>query len=166
MQITKWAGQPITKPGLYSGIPEDVYHADPVPAGSFSSTQAKQILKSAAHLRHYLDAPRAEKKAFDFGHLVHDGVLWVGMEMRVIPQKLLASNGAASTKEAKEFIALARLENAVPLKESEIAPIQAAIDAVRAHELAGPIFGAGTPEVSAFAVDPDTGLCCVPGLIG
>lgn len=158
MQITKWDGKPITKPGFYAGIPDETYHADPVAAGSFSSTQAKQILKSAAHLRHYLDSPRVEKKAFGFGHLVHAGVLGVGLELRVIPDSMLASNGAASTTAAKQFIAKARLENAVPLKEQEVTPIRAAIDAVRAHELAGPIFAAGTPEVSAFAIDPGTGL--------
>lgn len=69
----------ITEPGLYE-IPELEYHADKlVPGGSFSSTQAKQILKSPAHLRSYLDTPRVEKSVFDFGHIVHAGMLGVGL---------------------------------------------------------------------------------------
>lgn len=148
----------IESPGIYE-VPELAYHADPVPAGSFSSTMAKQILKSPAHLRHYLDSPRVEKKAFDFGHAVHAGVLGVGLELVEIPESLLASNGAASTKAAKDFIAEARLAGQVPLKASEIEPINAAIEAVRSHPIAGPLFaGGGKPEQSAFAVDPATGM--------
>lgn len=148
----------ITAPGIYD-VPELAYHADPVPAGSFSSTQAKQILKSPAHLRHYLDSPRAEKREFDFGHAVHAGVLGVGLELVEIPEKVLASNGAASTAAAKAFIAEAYLAGKVPLKAADLAPIGAAIQAVRDHEIAGPLFaGDGKPEQSAFAVDPETGL--------
>lgn len=148
----------ITEPGLYD-IPELEYHRDPVPAGSFSSTQAKQILKSPAHLRHYLDSPRVEKKAFDFGHAVHAGVLGVGLELVEIPESLLASNGAASTKDAKAFIAEAYIAGQVPLKAAEFGPIHDAIAAVRAHPIAGPLFaGGGVPEQSAFGIDPDTGL--------
>ena len=148
----------VTEPGLYD-IPELIYHADPVSAGSFSSTQAKQILKSPAHLRSYLDSPRVEKKEFDFGHAVHAGVLGVGLELVEIPASVLASNGAASTKDAKAFIAEAYTAGQVPLKAAEFEPINAAIEAVKAHPLAGPLFaGEGVPEQSAFGIDPVTGL--------
>lgn len=156
--IKPWDGKPVTEPGFYT-MPELAYHADPVPEGSFSSTQAKQILRSPANLRHYLDSPREEKAAYDFGHLVHGGVLGVGLEVRVIPDEILASNGAASTTAAKDFIALAREDGAVPIKAGEWAPVAESVNAVLSHDLAGPLFtGEGESEVSAFAQDPETGL--------
>ena len=156
--LIKWDGKPITEPGLYD-MPELDYHADPVPGGSFSSTMAKQILKSPANLRHYLDSPRVEKKVFDIGHAIHAGVLSVGLELVEIPDELLSgANRSVSSAEAKEWVAGAYLAGQVPLKAHEIAPIQAAVDAVKSHPLAGPIFTNGTPEVSAFAIDPETGM--------
>ncbi|MGW9447058.1 hypothetical protein, partial [Bacillus mobilis] len=34
----------ITRPGVYDGIPEAVYHRDPVPGGSLSSSGARKLL--------------------------------------------------------------------------------------------------------------------------
>ena len=55
MKTIVWDGQPITKPGLYSGIPLDDYHAQHVCAGpSFSSTNLRRVLEanggSPAHM--------------------------------------------------------------------------------------------------------------------
>lgn len=141
-----------TEPGLYE-IPELEYHADPVMAGSFSSTMAKQILKSPAHLQCYLDEPRVEKAAYDFGHVVHAGVLGVGLEVEVLDFP------DWRTKASKEAAALSRLEGRVPMLERDYAPARAAIEAIKAHPIAGPLFaGDGAPEQSAFGIDPDTGL--------
>jgi len=143
----------ITSPGLYPDIPEPTYHADPVPAGSFSSTMAKQILKSPAHLRHYLDSPRVEKAAFDFGHAVHAEVLGVGLEVEVMAFDSWRTKAAQTARDE------ARAAGLVPLLEHEYEPVRRAVEAVRAHPIAGPLFaGAGLAEQSAFAVDPDTGL--------
>ena len=155
--VEPWFGEPITRPGLYR-MPELAYHADPVKGGSLSSTMAKQILKSPAHLRHYLDSPRVNKAEFDFGHAVHAGVLGIGLELVEIPEDILAANGAATTKEAKAFKYDAYTAGKVPLKASEIAPIRASVEAVKNHPLASDIFEAGEPEVSAFAQDPATGV--------
>lgn len=142
----------IESPGIYE-VPEIEYHADPVSAGSFSSTMAKQILKSPAHLRHYLDSPRVENPAFDFGHAVHAGVLGVGLEVEVLPFENWR------TKAAQEARAACYTEGVVPMLEKEYAPVLAAIEAVRSHPIAGPLFaGEGTPEQSAFGIDPMTGL--------
>lgn len=142
----------ITEPGLYD-IPELEYHADPVKGGSFSSTMAKQILKSPAHLRSYLDSPRVEKPEFDFGHVVHAGVLGVGLEVEVL------NFPDYRTKAAREARDECYERGAVPMLERDYAPARAAIDAVRAHPVAGPLFaGGGTAESSAFGVDPTTGL--------
>lgn len=142
----------ITEPGLYD-IPELDYHADPVAGGSFSSTQAKQILKSPAHLRAYLDSPRVEKKEFDFGHIVHAGVLGVGLQVEVFDFP------DYKTKAAQDAKKVAYAAGKVPVIERDYAPARAAIKAVKEHAIAGPLFaGAGKPEDSAFGIDPTTGL--------
>lgn len=142
----------ITTPGIYD-IPELDYHADPVEGGSFSSTMAKQILKSPAHLRSYLDSPRVEKKEFDFGHIVHAGVLGVGLEVEVLDFP------DYKTKAAQDAKAEAYAAGKVPVIERDYAPARAAIKAVLEHEIAGALFtGPGVPESSAFAIDPETGL--------
>lgn len=142
----------ITKPGIYD-IAELDYHRDPIEGGSFSSTMAKQILKSPAHLRSFLDAPRVEKAAFDFGHIVHAGVLGVGLEVEVLDFPDYKTKAAQDAKKA------AYAAGKVPVIERDYATARAAIKAVKEHSIAGPLFaGPGTPESSAFAIDPDTGL--------
>lgn len=142
----------ITEPGIYD-VPELDYHADPVEGGSFSSTMAKQILKSPAHLRSYLDSPRVEKKEFDFGHIVHAGVLGVGLEVEVLDFP------DYKTKAAQNAKADAYAAGRVPVIERDYAPARKAIEAVREHAIAGPLFaGGGVPESSAFGVDPTSGL--------
>ena len=136
----------IDEPGLYPNIPEDEYHADPVKAGSLSSTMAKEILKSPAHLRYYLDAPREEKDVFDFGTLVHSAILGTGKQVEIIKHKTYHSN------EAKQAKADAYAAGKIPMKEHEYAAVQAVVEAVRNHPIAGPLFdpAQGTPEVSMF----------------
>lgn len=141
------------KPGLYHHLPELAYHADMlVPGGSFSSTMGKQILKSPAHLRYYLDSPRQEKAAFDFGHVVHNGVLGVGLEVVVLDFPDWRTNAAKDARKA------AYAAGDIPMLPPEYATAQAAVKAVKEHPLAGPLFEGGHPEVSAFAQDPVTGL--------
>src|SRR5450759_696192 len=97
--------------GVRIGMPELEYHASP----GLSSTGMKWLLRSPKHYRQNMDH-RIEKAAFDLGHAVHAKVLGVGMGVAVIPAEMLASNGAASTKEAKAFIADARALGYVPAK--------------------------------------------------
>lgn len=157
--ITDWDGEPITEPGIYRGMPDGAYHADPVPDGSFSSTMARKILETPAHLRHYLDSPREEKKEFDFGTAVHSMVLGVGRGVVEIPEGVLSKTRSINTNAAREFIEDARRDGYIPMKAEEINHAGAVADAVLNHDIAGPLFkGGGVAEQSAFAVDPDTGL--------
>ena len=50
MKITRWNRKPITKPGVYSGIPLDVYHSAEICDGpSVSSSHLRRGWKSMAH---------------------------------------------------------------------------------------------------------------------
>lgn len=140
--------------GLIHDIPDAEYHAMP----GLSATGMKWILRSPKHYRQMIDH-RVEKTAFDFGHAVHAKILGVGMNVAVIPDGLLAKNGAASTLEAKAFIAQARADGLVPVKSDVVTEVDAIAEAVLAHPKASPLLALpGDPEVSLFGTDPDTGV--------
>lgn len=148
----------ITEPCIIDGMSDADYHLDPVPDGSLSSTGAKTILRSPAHYK-YQQENRVEKSAFDLGHAVHSMILGVGLEIVAIPDEVLASNGAASTKEAKSFIAESRENGKVPLKADVIAECVAITESVLFHPLARTLLEQpGKAEQSLFAKDPETGV--------
>jgi len=144
----------MTDLGLVLGIPELEYHAMP----GLSSTGMKSILRSPKHYRQSMDH-RVEKAAFDLGHCVHAKVLGTGLDIVTIPADLLASNGAASTKDAKTWIAAARANGQVPVKADVVRQVNAIAEAVLANPKAAAIMSLpGYAEVSLFADDPATGV--------
>lgn len=141
----------ITEPGVYEGIPDEIYHADPWKGGSMTSTMARKILSTPADLRHYLDAPRTERPEWDVGHAVHSAALGVGMAVEVL------AFDSWRTKDAQNARAEAHLAGRVPMLARDYAEVQAMVDAIRGHPVAGPLFASdGRPELSIFATDPDT----------
>lgn len=135
--------------GVYH-LPADVYHSDPAPEPSLSSSVAK-VLIAETPLHAWTASPRLNpdwepevKKAFDIGTAAHRLVLGVGEDFEAIPDGMLSSNGAASTKEAKEFIADCRARGVTPLKEAEVEAI---------HCIARKV-GAALREMN-MPIDPD-----------
>lgn len=146
--MIEFAGQ-----GAYDGVPELDYHSGqfgPV-GGSLSSTEAKRLLEAPAVYKHFKEHREAPKKAYDVGHLVHAMVLGVGLDVAVIPEDLLGKNGVASTAGAREFIAQARAEGKIPVKQAELDAPMAMAEAVLAHPTARKYFEDGRPEVSIYA---------------
>lgn len=122
--------------GLHD-IPADEYHRDPCAKPSLSSSVAKLILQQSP-LHGWTASPRLnpnwepiEKKTFDIGRAAHRAVLGKGGDYVAIPDDLLASNGAASTKAAKQFIEDARAAGMTPLKGDEIDQIEAMAEVAR-----------------------------------
>lgn len=116
--------------GVYQ-LDAEVYHRDPCPAPSLSSTLAKTLL-SQSPLHAWVQSPRlnpdwepVEKKTFDIGRAAHTAILGKGGDYVAIPDGILSSNGAASTKEAKAFIEDARAAGKTPLKADEVERIEA-----------------------------------------
>lgn len=143
--------------GIVPNLDEATYHSLP----ELSSTEARMLLKEGgpAIYRYAKDHPPliAASKKFDIGSAVHAKVLGAGLDVAVIPDELLASNGAISTKAAKEFVEDARAQGLIPLKATDFEPINGAAEAVLAHEAAKQLFGQPSdPEVSVFATDPVT----------
>jgi len=122
--------------GLHFGITDEAYHGDPAERPSLSSTLARLILDRSplhawtAHPRLNPNWEPKDSKTFDIGRAAHRAVLGAGGDYVAIPTELLASNGAASTKAAKEWIAEAREAGLTPLKAEEVDQIGAMRDRV------------------------------------
>ena len=113
--------------GIHFGVTEADYHADTLlPVPTLSSTLARLVL-ARSPLHAWTAHPRlnpawepTEKKTFDIGRAAHRAVLGRGSDYAAYPAEYLASNGAASTKEAKDWAEEQRAEGRTPLKFDEI----------------------------------------------
>lgn len=117
-------------PGVFQ-IPAEEYHADRrCPEPSLSSTLAKIMLDQSplhawtASQRMNPDYVPKDSKTFDIGRAAHRSILGAGSGFVAIPDGILASNGAASTKAATAFIEEARASGLTPLKNDEVAKIE------------------------------------------
>lgn len=144
----------VTGPGLYPGMPAEVYHADPWPGGSLSSSGARRILRSPATYRY---GPDVNTAPMEFGTAAHAQVLGAGAE---IVEVAGAANGAWSTNGAKAAVAAAREAGQVPVKPDQFRRIKAMAAKLAEHKSASWLFAgdSGLPEVSGFWPDPVTGV--------
>ncbi len=146
--------QVITEPGVYD-LPEEIYHADPVPAGSLSSSGARRLLPPScpARFRYEQQHGRPAKAEFDFGHAAHRLALGTGPELVVVD--------AADwrTKAAREARDAARAAGQMPLLAHEMEQVEAMAAALAEHPAAAALFGdGGAPEQSLFWVDDRSGI--------
>lgn len=145
----------ITEPGIYD-LPAHVYHADPVPGGSLSSSGARKLLRPScpALFRHWLDFGQEPQPEFDLGHAAHREVLGVGEPIHVIDA------GDYRTKDARAQRDAAHADGRVPILAHEYERVRAMAAALREHPIAGAIFqpDQGRPEQSIIWTDPRTGV--------
>jgi hypothetical protein len=109
----------ITAPAVVEGLPAEIYHAHP--ASSNSSLKSLPDNPEEYYALHVADPKPAwakRKKVFpryvDLGTAFHS-ILLEGKTPPIIPECLLASNGACTTKMAKAFVA----ENPDYVKQAE-----------------------------------------------
>ncbi len=151
----------ITEPGVYPDIPFADYLADPWPTGSLSHSGAKTLVtKTPAMFAYEREHGRPHTEAFDLGHAAHRIVLGDGVPVVVIPDDVTDKNGGWTTKDAKALVAEVRAAGQTPVKPETWDTVEAMAKAIRAHPLASKLLapGVGTPEVSAFAEDEQTGV--------
>ena len=145
-------GRVVTEPGIYDGMPDEFYHADPVPGGSLSTSGAKTLVtKSPAHYAYEREHGRPDKPHFDFGHAAHLEVLGRGLPVEVIEGDWRTKGPAAAVKAAREA-------GRVPLHREEHERILGMAAAIKAHPLAPILFSDGKAEQSAFWRDADSGV--------
>lgn len=157
----------IDRPGIYD-LDADTYHRDPAPEPSLSSTIARVMIKESP-IHAWTKCPRLnpawepeDKKAFDIGRAAHRAILGKGGDYVAIPDNLLASDGAASTKAAKEFTEQARASGLTPLKAAEVDQIAIISDRVRARlDVMGIRLDMARSEVSALAMVDDVWCRCM-----
>lgn len=145
----------ITEPGIYN-IPADVYHADPTPTGSLSSTGARKLLPPdcPATFRWWTDNGEDHNPVFDYGTAAHKLVLGSGPTIRTVDANNWRGKAARTQRiEAYEL-------GEVPMLKHQVGEVEAMAAAIRRHPLASalldPTFGA--PEQSLFWVDPELGV--------
>ncbi len=145
----------ITEPGVYD-IPEDLYHADPVPRGSLSSSGARKLLPPSCPARFWWEREHGQprRKVFDFGHAAHKLVLGSGQDLVVVEAE------GWRTKDAQRQRKEAYAAGAVPLLAHEYGAVEAMATAIRAHPIASVLFGGGrgAPEQSLFWRDERSGI--------
>ncbi|WP_431889387.1 PD-(D/E)XK nuclease-like domain-containing protein [Nocardiopsis alba] len=148
----------ITRPGLYDGIPEAVYHADPVPGGSLSSSGARKLLAPScpALFHHEQQHGQPHRAAFDFGTAAHELVLGVGAGIEVIDAPDYRTKDAQKARDA------AYAAGKTPLLPRDYKVVEAMAEELKRHPIAGALFqpGTGKPEQSMFWKDPGTGVIC------
>lgn len=137
------------QPGVYD-IDEKLYHSDPVPGGSLSSSGARKLATECpAKFRYWLDNPQPAKKAFDLGTAAHRLVLDDG------PELVLVDADRWDTNAVKADVAAIRAEGGVPLKRHELDQVHAMAAALRANPDAARLLepGSGVAEQSLFWQD-------------
>lgn len=138
-------------PGFHDDIPEAEYHAD---RESLSVSGAKVLLKAPALFRHQQDNP-VHRDVFDIGSAAHQLVLGVGPGIAIIPPTSRAKADQETHKAAKEK---ARAEGQIPVTREQYDAIERMADAIATHETAMRLLSDGRPEVSAYAMDDETGV--------
>jgi PDDEXK-like domain of unknown function (DUF3799) len=152
----------ITEPGVYDGIPNDVYQADPVPSESLSSSGARRILPPScpALFRYELDhGGRASTPAQEFGSAAHRLLLGDGPELYVYEP----FDGRTKVgKDEALKLAEARAAGLTPISTADHARAVAMVEELRKHKLAAALFDPeiGKAEQSAFWIDRETGAWC------
>ena len=154
---------PVTEAGVYPGVPDAVYHADP----ALSSTALRKVLapSTPAHLRHYLDHGQATKAAYDVGHAVHREILGEGAVIAVPSDGDGVVYEVWRKADAKAEVARIRARGQVPVKPDAMATVQAMAAAVREHPTAGPLMDRdrvpqAQAELSMWWQDATTGVWC------
>lgn len=140
----------VTEPGLYPGMPDDVYLADPVPGGSLSHSGAKAILPPGcpALYRWQADHGRPDKAVFDFGRAAHRVVLGEGAEIARVDAD------DWRTKEARAARDEARARGLTPLLVKDALIVDDMAEALARNTLACELLAIpGRSEVAAFALD-------------
>lgn len=154
---TRWV---IDKPGVYPGMPADVYHADKcVEGGSLSSTGLRKLTEPStpAAFKEWRENPPLPTAAFNFGHAAHKEVLGEGAEMVTFP-KVDGRTREGKAIRAEMHDALAA--GLIVLDEEDYAVVKAMAAKLKEHRLAMALLTGGTSEVAMFWRDPETDVWC------
>jgi hypothetical protein len=149
----------IDEAGVYSGMPASVYHADPVPGGSLSSTGLRKLTEPStpAAFKEWRENPPLPTAAFNFGHAAHKEVLGEGGELVTFPK---VDGRTREGKAVRAEMGAALAAGKIVLTEEEYAVVKAMAAKLQEHRLAMALLTGGTSEAAMFWRDPETGTWC------
>lgn len=156
------AAQVPVNDGVYEGVPDTVYHADP---HSLSSSGARTLLnKTPAEFLEDRNTPPKPKPQYDFGHAAHRMVLGAGSDIAVMDPAIhgktadgkLAQEPKRTTmwKKAEEKFRDAG-KTCITKEQMGIAQVMAG--RVWSHPVAAKLLSEGTAEASGYWHDDATG---------
>ncbi|PZQ53188.1 MAG: hypothetical protein DI570_24265 [Phenylobacterium zucineum] len=154
---------------LLARVPEALYHRGLVDGEeSLSHSGMKTLLgRTPAHFRREVDHPedRAQKKAFDLGSAAHAYILGSDAGIAEIRRGAPTDEHPFGTgepyddfrtKDAQTKRDEAYALDLIPILAKDVARVEAMVAALHEHPTALDLLTDGTPEVSAFARDPET----------
>lgn len=144
--MTRSAG--LLRIGFHDDVPEADYHADRT---SLSVSGAKTLLKAPALFRWQQDHP-VHKDVFDVGSAAHALVLGVGAPVVEVDAPDWRSKAAREERDA------IRARGETALLSPDAQRVRDMADALSSHTLAMRLLSDGRPEVSAYALDEETGV--------
>ena len=137
-------------PGLYAGVPEDIYHGD---RGSLSSSGARRLLEVAPYQwAHEQANPKPPTEAMIFGSAVHTLTLGVGAPVTAVETETWTVKAKARRAEIEAAGGIALKTKDYEQAVAMAASAREAIDALVGDE------DTRYPELSGWALDPDTGV--------
>lgn len=145
----------ITAPRVYDGMPEDVYHGDPVPGGSLSASGAKLLLPPSCPAKYWHDRLFPQPRpVFEYGSAAHKLVLGSGPEIVLVDEENWRKKAAQEARDE------ARRNGHVPLLLHQFGEIEQMAAALRKHPVASALLDPenGQPEQSLFWEDRQVGI--------
>lgn len=137
----------ITEPGLVYDMPDDQYHADPVPGGSLSSSLARRLTEHVPAKAIATHRDRKPTASMNLGKAAHLHALGAGPELIVWQHDGRTRAGKEERAEHAEDIAAERV---IAVKEEERDQVLSMAAALRANPEVAAMLDAGTPEASVF----------------
>lgn len=181
MKVIPWDGQPISKPGIYSGVPMSVYHSGSLCVGpSISSSGLRTIFDpTRGPMAYWVESPLnpkriepADKEAWTIGRAAHHlylGEAHFSKYFTARPAKLNDKDWNGNRTDCREWLAAVAAEGKVALTAGQIETIRGMAGVLPWQEgledsgLANTAIvkaGAlrGLVEHTVVAIDPETGV--------
>lgn len=135
------------KPGLHFDLSDEIYHGDPVPGGSLSSSLARRLTEHVPAKAIAIHHNRKPTKAMNLGKAAHLGALGAGPELIVWQHDGRTKAGKEEREQYADDIAAERV---IAVTEDERSQVEGMIAALRANPEVAAMLDSGQPEVSAF----------------
>lgn len=135
---------------------EDLPFSEYLRSPAISVHQAQHVLKSPAHFMWHRTNSTPPNPAQALGTLVHALV----MERHKVIEEYTVETIDRRTKAGKARAEEIERQGLIAVSEETMTTATSMANAVLSHDVAWALFQEGTPEVSMFWEDPDTGLQC------